>query len=136
MLLRGIHVGPDKDLVVLARLELLVDEPFVVETVAQDEGVGNGPLQELGCDVGQVRLFRNLEKLRVLLTFQCIIMTIPKLAGFGIMFPHDTLLILVSFGKLGAKTLSIKTLSIMALFATLIINDTQHNNTQHKLHSA
>jgi hypothetical protein len=54
MLLRGIHVGPDKDLVVLARLELLVDEPFVVETVAQDEGVGDGPLQELGCDVGQV----------------------------------------------------------------------------------
>ena len=44
MLLRGVDVGPDEDLVELARLQLLVDEALVVEAVAQHEGVGDGPL--------------------------------------------------------------------------------------------
>ena len=60
MLLRGINVGPDEDLVELARLQLLVDESLVVEAVPEDESVRNGPLQELGGDVRQVGLFSNL----------------------------------------------------------------------------
>ena len=60
MFLRSVHVGPDKYFVVLARLQLFVDEAFIVKTVTQDERVGNGPLQELGGNVGQVCLVHNL----------------------------------------------------------------------------
>jgi len=61
VLLGSVNVGPDEDLVELARLKFLINEPFVILAVTQDEGVGYGPLQELGGDVGQVSLFSNLK---------------------------------------------------------------------------
>ena len=60
MFLWRVNVGPYKDFVVLAGLQLLVDKALVVEAVAQDESVGNGPLQELGGNVRQVCLVHNL----------------------------------------------------------------------------
>ena len=52
MLLRYVDVSSDEDLVVDAWLEFVVDEAFVVLAVSQDEGVGDGPLEELGGNVG------------------------------------------------------------------------------------
>jgi hypothetical protein len=60
VLLRRVDVRPHKDLVVFVRLQLLVDEALIVETVAQHEGVWDRPLQELGGDVRQVGLIVNL----------------------------------------------------------------------------
>ena len=61
MLLGRVDVSPDENFVIFTRLKLLVDEPLVVEAVAQDEGVWYRPLQELGRDVRQIRFIGNLE---------------------------------------------------------------------------
>ena len=49
-----VHVSPDENLVVDARLQLVVDEALVVLAVAQHKRVGDGPLKEFSRNVWQM----------------------------------------------------------------------------------
>ena len=57
MFLRNVYVSSYENLVIGIRLQLAIDETFVIESIAEDKGVFDALLKEFSCNVRSVFKF-------------------------------------------------------------------------------